>query len=326
MDNFNQLNQILDGRVKENEPVGQYSTFKIGGSTKYYYVAQKAEQLVKAVKAAIKLKIPYYILGGGSNILISDAGYPGLIIRNQGQEIRIIREIGKVINGQILKQTLLEADSGVTINRLVRFCCDAGLAGLESHLGLPGTVGGAIYMNSKWTQPEAYVGDVLYSAKIISRTSVIKEMKHTYFNFGYDQSILQTTRETVVTATFILTKDEPKKLWQRASEVMEYRKTTQPIGFKTAGCTFRNISLEAAQKVNGSNLTKSAGYLLEQVGLKGYQIGRAQFSDKHANFIYNLGEARAKDVKALIDEAKKRVKERFNVDIEPEIVLLGKFN
>lgn len=325
MDNLLELNKALNGQVKENEPLGVYTTFKLGGPARYYFVAQSSEQLVEAVKTAVKLKFPFYILGGGSNILISDSGFPGLVIRNQTREIKVVREIGKVVNGETQKEVLIEVDTGVLINRLVRYCCDEGLQGLEMHLGLPGTVGGALYMNSKWTHPDAYVGDVLYKAKIMDKNGEIREVDSAYFDFGYDQSILQKTHETVVTATFRLKKAEPKKLWETANASMEYRKNTQPTGVRTAGCIFRNVSADDAEKVQGPNMTKSAGYMIDQVGLKGFISGQAQFSDKHANFIYNLGNATSQDVKNLIDEAKRRVLEQFDVKIEPEIVLLGDF-
>ncbi len=325
MDNLTELNQALDGQVKENEPLATYTTFKLGGPAQYYFAAWKSAQLIKAVQTAIKLNLPYYILGGGSNILISDSGFPGLIIHNQTREIKPLREIGKVVFGKMQKVVLLQVDSGVLLNRLVRYCCEAGLAGLEMHLGLPGTVGGALYMNSKWTHPPAYVGDVVFKAKIIDRKGKIKEVDRDYFEFGYDQSSLQKTQEIVVSAVFILKKADPKTLWRVADASMAYRMETQPTGVRTAGCTFRNISESDAAKVNGPNLTQSAGYLLDQVGLKGYRHGQAQFSEKHANFIYNLGGATSQDVKHLIDEAQRRVMERFGVKIEPEIVLLGEF-
>ena len=258
--------------------------------------------------------------------MISDKGLPGLVIRNESRSINVIKRLGKVKNGAIqVEKAAVEVDTGVLINRLVRFTCDEGFEGLERHLGLPGTVGGALYMNSKWTKPAAYVGDVLYQAKILDKDGDVKTVERNYFNFAYDHSILQKTHEIVLTALFLLKKSDSKELWERANASMEYRKVTQPMGVATAGCTFRNIPLSDAIRIGTPNRTTSAGYLVDQVGLKDFRIGQAQFSGKHANFIINLGGATATDVKGLIEEAKRRVKEKFNVTIEPEVVLVGEF-
>jgi len=180
-------------------------------------------------------------------------------------------------------------------------------------------------MNSKWTKPPTYAGDVLSSAKVLDRNGNIKNVDKKYFDFAYDQSILQKTHETVLSAAFLLTVTDKKTLWETAQTSMDYRRSTQPMGEASAGCTFRNIPLSHALRLNTPNNTTSAGYLVDQVGLKNFQINKAKFSDKHANFILNMGGATAGDIKDLIDEAKRRVKEKFQVEIEPEIVLLGDF-
>lgn len=320
------LEQLGNGRIKQNEPLGKYTTLRIGGPAEYFYAAQTSNEVIKAVKAAEEAKIPYYILGGGTNVLISDVGLSGLVIRNESSSIKIVKRLGKIKNGVVqVEQALVEVDTGTLINQLVRYTCDEGLEGLERHLGLPGTVGGALFMNSKWTKPINYVGDVLYQARILGKDGEIKVVGKDYFHFGYDQSILQKTHETVLSAAFLLKKTEGKELWERANTSMEYRKTTQPMGVATAGCTFRNIPLSDALRIGTPNRTTSAGYLVDQVGLKDFRVGNAQFSGKHANFIINLGGATARDVKGLIDEAKKRVMEKFRVKIEPEVVLVGEF-
>lgn len=319
--------QLGNSKIKQNEPLSKYTTLKIGGPAEYFFAAQTFQEIVKAVQLVNEAKIPYYILGGGTNVVISDKGLFGLVIRNESRFINIIKRLGKVKNGAVqVEHVLVEADTGVLINQLVRFTCDEGLEGLERHLGLPGTVGGALYMNSKWTKPVNYVGDVLYQAKVLDKEGNVKTVGKDYFHFGYDQSILQKTHETVLSATFLLRKTDTKVLWERAQGSMEYRKTTQPMGVATAGCTFRNIPLSDALRIGTPNRTTSAGYLVDQVGLKDFRIGNAQFSGKHANFIVNLGGATAADVKGLIDEAKKRIKEKYKVEIEPEVVLVGTFD
>ena len=327
MNTLDLLNKNLGaGKIKSGEPLAKYTTLRIGGPAEYFYVARNPDEIIKAIQTANAAKIPYYILGGGTNVLLSDKGLPGLVIRNESRSIKIIKRLGKVKNGVIqVEQALVEVDTGALINQLVRFTCDEGLEGLERHLGLPGTVGGALFMNSKWTKPTAYVGDALYQAKILDKNGEVKMVERNYFNFAYDHSILQKTHEIVLTALFLLKKSDTKELWERANASMEYRKVTQPMGVATAGCTFRNIPLSDAIRIGTPNRTTSAGYLVDQVGLKDFRIGQAQFSGKHANFVINLGGATATDVKGLIEEAKRRVKEKFNVTIEPEVVLVGEF-
>lgn len=318
--------KLGQGKIKQNESLSRYTTLRIGGPAEFFFVAQTTEDVIQAVKTAIEEKIPYYVLGGGSNVVISDKGLKGLVIRNESRSIKVVKRVGSIKNGKMeIQHALVEADTGVLINQLVRFTCDEGLGGLERHLGLPGTVGGALYMNSKWTKPPTYVGDVLYSSKILDREGKVKNVDKSYFDFAYDQSVLQRNNETVLTAIFLLTAEKKNELWERANASMEYRRNTQPMGVATAGCTFRNIPLSHAMRLATPNNTTSAGYLVDQVGLKNFQKGKAKFSDKHANFILNLGGATAADVKGLIDEAKERVWERFRVQIDPEIVLLGEF-
>ncbi|RJR15549.1 UDP-N-acetylmuramate dehydrogenase [Candidatus Microgenomates bacterium] len=327
MDKLTILEQHLGaGRIKIGESLSRYTTLRVGGNGEYFFAAQNQDELLKAYQASLAAKIPFTVLGGGTNVLISDAGLPGLVVRNEARGIKIVKKLGSVKNGTIkAQQVLVEVESGTLINQLVRFACDEGLGGLERHLGLPGTVGGALYMNSKWTKPTAYVGDALYRAKIIDNNGQVKIVDQKYFNFAYDQSILQKTHEVVLSATFLLKTEESKKLWESAQKSMEYRKNTQPMGVASAGCTFRNILQSDAFRLATPNHTTSAGFLVDQVGLKDFQIGNAKFSDKHANFILNLGTAKAADVKGLVDEAKKRVSAQFQVEIQPEIVLLGKF-
>lgn len=328
MDKLNYLEKELGkGKIKVNEPLFSYTTFKIGGPAEFFYKARTTDEIIKAVIAAQKLKINWQILGSGSNVLISDKILSGLTIRNEAMSIRILKRLGKVTDGKTqVNQVLLEADSGVLMNSLVRYACDEGLAGLERHLGLPGTVGGAIYNNSKWTNPISYTGDLLYQAKILTQAGIIKTVSHNYFKFAYDYSILQKTHDIVLTATFLLNTASKQKLWEIANNSIVYRQKNQPMGVATAGCTFKNISLSEAMRICTPNSMTSTGYLLDQVGLKNYTIGKAKFSEKHANFIINTGGASSSDVISLIREAQARVKAKYNVSLELEIELWGDFN
>lgn len=314
------------GRVKYDEPLARYTTFKVGGPAQYFFVASSSDQLQLAYKTAHDLNIPVTILGGGSNILISDEGIKGLVVRNEARGIKIVKRLGKIKSGKMnITQVLVEADTGTVINQLVRFTCDEGLSGVEHHLGLPGTIGGALYMNSKWTNPTSYIGDAVYQAKILNPDGTVRLVDQKYFDFAYDYSVLQKTHEIVLSVFFLLQIKDSKDLWKVAHASMEYRTKTQPMGVQTAGCTFRNIATSDAERIITPNRTKSAGYLIDSVGLKGHQIGNAKISDKHANFILNMGGASASDIKALIDLAVTKVKERYGVTLSTEIVLLGNF-
>lgn len=298
-------------RVKLDEPLSLHTSIKLGGPAKWYFEAQNKEDLIGAVKTAINLKIPYFVLGGGTNVLFHDDGFDGLIIRNKSQNISLQGFKGKIEKGQMnLNEIILEAESGTTINQLVRYTIEEGLEGLEYFLGQPGTVGGAVYNNAHWQQ--FLIGDKIITAEIIDKDGLVSEVNRSYFKFGYDQSILHRTKETVLSVKFKLKKGDKEVLWQRANETLEYRKATQP-SFPSLGCTFQNIS---------NNRTGSAGYLIDQAGLKGKIIGGAQISEKHANFILNIGTATSSDVLSLVNLIKSKVVEKFGVELKEEIVVV----
>ncbi|MFZ5845122.1 MAG: UDP-N-acetylmuramate dehydrogenase [Patescibacteria group bacterium] len=320
-----QLKEILGDNLKENEPLAHYTTFKIGGPADLFYEAKTKEELIRVVTAARKMKIPLFVLGGGSNVLIGDRGFRGLAVKNSTSQI-IIRAIrGRLQQGKTRGLVYVEADSGVVFNKLVRFTIEEGLGGLEMHLGLPGTVGGAIYMNSKWTQPPAYVGDVVSQATLIDNDGKLKTVPATYFGFGYDTSRIQDTGEIVVSVIFALKPMPKTKLWETAEASIAYRRQTQPQGIFSPGCTFRNLTPGEALRVSTPNLTTSAGFLLDRSGLKGVSAGGAQISPVHANFIINKGGATAADVLKLIELARERVKQKYKVELKEEIVKIGDF-
>lgn len=319
------MEEKYPSRFKQDVPMSTYTTFKIGGPAEYFVTVRSSDELQECLEMAHLHKIPAFVLGGGSNILVSDKGIKGLVIKNMSSTISL-RGMKGLVKGQISQgEVFVEVDSGVMINQLVRFTIEEGLAGLEMHLGLPGTVGGAIYMNSKWTKPEGYVGDVVTQAKIFTKKGSVDTVEKSYFKFGYDQSILQDTKETVLTVTFGLTKESKDVLWERANESIGYRRESQPQGKFSPGCTFRNLSKAEAISVPTPGHTTSAGFLIDKAGLKGKRIGDAQISDVHGNFITNLGKATARDVIQLIELARHEVKSKFGVTLEEEVVRVGEF-
>lgn len=320
-----ELKKLLGERLKENEPLARHTTFKIGGPADLFFEATTAEDLVGAILAARKTGIGVFILGGGTNILISDTGIRGLVIKNSTNRIVVRGMKGEMQSGISKRIAYVEADSGVIFNKLVRFCVEEGFEGLEMQLGLPGTVGGAIFMNSKWTHPTGYVGDMVYQAEILIPDGTRHIVPKSYFGFAYDTSSIQKTHDIVLSVVFALRVGDKEHLWKIANESIAYRRQTQPQGVCSAGCTFRNISRATAMAHNTPNQTTSAGFLVDHAGLKGATIGDAQISPVHANFIINKGRARASDVIQLINRAKEQVKRQFGVILEEEIVRVGEF-
>jgi len=322
-DTFKILLNAFPGKIRVNEPLARFTTFKIGGPADLFFEAQTKQELVDVLVLARKNSIPVFVLGGGTNILISDKGIRGLVVKNSTRHIVTRAALGTVQKGKVSRRVFVEAESGAIFNTLVRYTVDEGLKGLEMHLGLPGTVGGAIYMNSKWTHPIAYVGDVLYQAEILTQSGEQKIVPQRYFHFGYDKSSLQKTKDIVLTVTFALEKEDKERLWGIANESIKYRQSTQPQGVFTAGCTFRNVPQSTVLSLGLPKEATSAGFLIDHVGLKGKIIGDAQISSVHANFIVNKGHARYSDVIELINIAKENVKKQFGVVLEEEIQRAG---
>ena len=322
-ESYEQLTAAFPGKIKRNEPLASHTTFKIGGPADLFFEAQAKDELVDIIRRGRELELPIFLLGGGTNILISDKGIRGLVIKNNCRHI-ITRAIhGSVQNGKVVRRVFVEAETGAIFNMLVRYTIDEGLAGLQMHLGLPGTVGGAIFMNSKWTKPISYVGDAVYQAEILTPKGEVKTVPQKYFHFGYDTSIIQKTHDIVLSVTFDLHKDDKEHLWSEANESIGYRQTTQPQGVFTAGCTFKNVSKAKVLALGLPKEATSAGFLIDHAHLKGVTVGDAQISPVHANFIINHGKASASDVIELIDRAKEQVKKQFGVTLEEEIIRVG---
>ncbi len=314
-------------RTKLHEPLANHTYFKIGGPADLFYEATTSADLVKAVQTCMEYQLPYFILGGGSNILIGDKGFRGLVIKNRADSVKTIGFQGKISHQQAnVNKALVEAESGTLLNKLVRYTIEEGLGGLEVFLSVPGTVGGGIYNNSHY-RPEAdeFIGNRLHNATIIDPNGNLKEVNQAYFKFGYDYSILHDTHEVVVKASFSLSGGDKAALWKTATDMVRRRNTRQPVGIACSGCTFRNISQADALRLGTPDHTQSTGYLIDQAGLKGVQVGRARVSQIHASFIENTGGATAQEVLELIDKIKTTVFDKLGVKLELEIFLVGEF-
>lgn len=294
-------NYVGTDRVKENFDLSPYLTLRTQTLAELYFEANSKEDLIKAFNASKSLKLPFFIIGGGSNLAITKKILPGLVVRNKYSQKKIEAKDN---------YGLLTVSSGYPITKLAKELAEMGYEGLEYHLGLPGSIGGALYMNSKWTKPTNYVGDCLVSADLIDPSGNVKTVDRKYFNFAYDQSILQKTKETVLEASFKLKKNNPEVLKEHTRFALDYRKKTQPFGVFTSGCFFRNVNGE------------SAGKMVDQAGLKGKRIGKFHVSDKHANFIINDGNGSTEDLKKLLSVIKKTVKDKFAIDLKEEVIII----
>ena len=302
------LKAALGGeRVQLNEPLAPFTTFKVGGMAEVMVTVDRPEQLATAVSLAFQAHVPLTVLGGGSNLLISDAGIRGLVIRVRGGEVREV-EPGRI-----------RADAGVTINGLVRWTIAHGRAGLEAWAGTPGTVGGAIYGNAHFQGRN--IGDLVLSVRLLNRRGELSEVRAAEMEFAYDYSRLHRTGEVIVSADFRVAPGEPERLRAVARESLAYRKRTQPLAMPSAGCIFQN-PLPGRDEVP-EGIPWSAGALVDRAGLKGAREGHAHVSPTHGNFIVNEGRASAGEIRALIERCKREVFEKHGVRLREEIVSLG---
>ncbi len=303
-------------KIREQIMLAPLTTFNIGGPADYFFEARTQDDLVQAVILARELHLPFFILGGGSNILVGDKGFRGLVIRNVTHAILIKGAKGAITGGIKTGSVYVEADSGVPFNLLVRFTIEEGLQGLEMHLGLPGSVGGAVYMNSKWMNPPSYVGDVLFQARILTQENEIQIVPKEH---------VHQSKGLILSVVFELQRRDNNILWETANKSIEYRKNTQPQGVKTAGCVFKNITSADALIAQTPEYTTSSGYLIDHAGCKDMVVGGAKVSATHANFIVNTGNATALDVLQLISLIGKRVQSQFGVTLKEEVIKIGEF-
>lgn len=257
--------------VKTNVSLKNYTTFKIGGPAKYFFTAKTKEELIKAIKAAKKLNLPFFVLGGGSNVLFSDKGFNGLVIK-----------FGQPLSSYISK-------------------------GLEWAAGIPGTIQGAVCGNAGAFKKS--MKDIVKEVEVFdAENEKIKNFKNKDCHFSYRNSIFRKKKKLIILSVKIKTRKSNAK---RIKQYLDYRKRTQPLNFPSAGSIFKNPK------------GFSAAELIEKCGLKGKKIGRVKISEKQANFIVNLGNGKAGDVKKLIKLIKKKTKDKFGIKLEEEIEFLG---
>jgi UDP-N-acetylmuramate dehydrogenase len=296
-------------RLRRNEPLGPHTTFRIGGPADLFYEANTAEDLAATVIAARETGTPHFVLGLGANILVGDRGVRGLVIRNAASAIDW-KSDGHVT-----------AESGAVMRELILGAVERGWSGLEHFVGIPSTVGGAIWQNLHFLSPApervrtVFIEEVFASCDILSAEGARRSVGKDYVQFGYDDSVFHHRDDIVLRAEFALTRGDPAVMHRVLQENLAWRGARHPWldWHPSAGSIFK--------KIDGAG----AGRLVDQCGLKGRRVGDAQISHLHANIIVNLGHATARDVRGLIALAQDAVKTKFGLMLEPEIKFVGEF-
>lgn len=301
-------------RVRENVPLKNHTTFQIGGPARYFFIARTSQDIQEAVSAAKKHSIPYFLLSGGSNILVSDKGFNGLVIK--------VQNTGYTISG-----TTVRAESGVVMNTLVRETTQRGLAGLEWAGGLPGTVGGAVRGNAGAFGGETK--DSVSQVEALDEKGNKKVFSKKQCQFVYRGSLLKRKGFVILAAVFELKKGNKKQVQEIAKEHIQYRKERHPLEYPNAGSIFKNCDVRKVPKKvqqEFQDVVKQDPFpviptaaLLAEAQLQGLRVGGAQVSEKHPNYIVNRGGASAKDVRELIKKVKQKIQKKFSVDLEEEI-------
>lgn len=303
--------------------LAQFSNFKIGGPAAYFFQARDVASVIAAVSEARKLNLPIFVMGGATNLLISDEGFPGLVLKPVLQEIR--REGNNVVVG-----------AGATIKELLDFTITESLSGLEWAGGLPGSVGGAIFGNAG-----AFGGEIKDSLASVTSIDLhdealaLRVRTNPECEFAYRSSIFKTgratgTNEVILEATFALTPGDQKEIERLIEEKRQYRRDRQPLEYPNIGSIFKNIPVERVTaevleqfkhkiKTDPFPVLPNA-VLMDAAGLKKRSVGGAEVSEKHPNFIINTSGATAKDVRALIQAIREELKNRFGVEIEQEVI------
>ncbi len=283
--------------------MGRFTTLKIGGDAEKLVVPESIDDLLSLLERLSSRSIPWHLIGGGSNLLVSSRGVPGTVIRTTGLTEMTVVEPG-----------IIEAHAGARLPHLTRFALANSLSGLEFAVGIPGTVGGAVVMNAG-----AHGSDIaacLEQATIFDTSrQELRELSGQELDFSYRRSAIDPTKQVVLKARFRLTADSLEAIEARIRHNEEYRWRTQPVGFPSGGSTFKN-----------PDETHSAGYLLDQAGAKHLREGAAAVSAVHANFVINLGGARSGEVTELLRRMQAAVKEKFSLSLEPEWKRLGIFS
>jgi UDP-N-acetylenolpyruvoylglucosamine reductase len=298
---------------RKNFSLKKYNTLRVDSIAQYFIEVRTKEEIIEVLRFAKKNKLSTNIIGGGSNIGFTSKHIKGIIIKNSYIQKKEIEKNDKF--------SIYQVSSGYPTTKLANEMVDEGYEGLEYHMGLPGTIGGAVYMNSKWTNPLSYIGDLVVNAYLLDSDLKIKKVNRNYFKFAYDYSVLQDTKEILLDIDLKFWKKNPAHIKKISRQCFNFRKSTQPFGLATSGCFFRNIT---DKEKNAHSLpTNSAGYLIDKSGLKGTKVGDFVVSDKHANFVINTGNGTPEDLKKIVKIIKDRVYNKFKINLREEVEFIN---
>ncbi len=284
--------------IRLQEPMAGHTTFRIGGPADCFLELENEEQLKKVRRYLELTGVSFFVLGNGSNLLVNDTGYRGIIL-----------QVGSKMNGISVQGNRVIAKAGATLVQAARTAMEHGLSGLEFASGIPGTVGGGVVMNAG-----AYGGEMsqaVVQVNVVSRDGEILEMDNETMEFGYRSSVIKHSPFIVTEVTFCLDRDDKDVIKGRMEELAMRRREKQPLEYPSAGSTFKRPE------------GHFAGKLIMEAGLKGFRIGGAQVSEKHCGFVVNTGNATAQDVRDVMTAVQNRVKGQFGVELEPEILFVG---
>jgi len=296
---YERLKTLLkEEQILVNEPLKAHTTFKIGGPADYYVIADDVDQVRQIIFCCKLAKMPYFIIGNGSNLLFADEGYRGVIIRlaESAHPVRVIAD------GDSLE---VEADAGILLSKFANQVCKAGYTGFEFATGIPGTLGGAVFMNAG-----AYGGEIkdcIISADVLDETGKVVTLSKEELKLGYRSSAIQGSNYIVLSAKFSFVRGDLEEILEKSTDFNRQRREKQPLEYPSAGSMFKRP------------VGYFAGKLIMDAGLRGYRVGDAMISEKHCGFVVNAGNATAKDVLQLIKEVQDIVFEKFGVKIETEV-------
>lgn len=315
-------------KTEKNVPLREFTTMKVGGVADELVIAKNTVELAQAITSAVERKKPYFILGGGSNVIISDEGFRGVVIKNEAKEILVDEQ-----------HSIIQADSGVPSGKVASVAASAGLSGAEYLFGIPGTIGGAVYGNAglRGHETKEIVKDVVLLMAKEDGTLVVTKKTRDWFEYDYRTSKLKKMKESepatiqpvILTVRLQLYPARQEVIMERTREFLGHRRggsivgtnkkhAWQPTGLKCAGCIFRNP--------DPKNPDLAAGKLLDEAGVKKMTVGGAAVAKEHANYIYNKNNATATDLYQLITEAKQKVADKAGVDLNLEVELVGVFS
>lgn len=296
--------------MQENIELSKYTSFRIGGPASFFVEAKTDADFISALSFSREQNLPFLVLGGGTNILIKDQGFKGLVIRSQSKNLSF-EDQGE--NGLII------ADSGNVLPIINQFANQNGLVGFEKLATVPGTLGGAIYNNAHWK--DDLLSKHIQWIEVIDPAEEVLSVKHLDIkdlDFKYDSSLIKTKNLIALRAAILLSKGDVTESKKTYVEYLKSRTESQPYGTLNSGCMFQNI----AENLGPGNHGTSAGYLIDQAGLKGLKIGGAQISEKHGNFFINTGNASSDDILKLAETCREKVRDKFGVDLEFEVKIV----